>query len=78
MSFVFAAMSITELQSTADRLTAEERAWLRAYLNTLEQIKNPEFLADIARRRRNMEAGLGVPREKVLAALGFGEAELRE
>ena len=71
------SMSTAELKATADRLTDEERAWLRAYLNTLEQIKNPEFLQEIARRRREMEAGQGIPREKVLAALGIAGAEPR-
>ncbi len=70
-------MSIAELKETADRLSDQERAWLRAYLNTLEKIKNPEFLIEIARRRREIEAGKGISREHVLAALGIRESELR-
>lgn len=64
-------MSIAELKETADRLSDKERAWLRAYLNTLEKVKNPEFLAEIARRRRGIEAGKGIAREQVLTALGI-------
>ena len=70
-------MSIAELKITADQLSDEERTWLRAYLNTLEKVKNPGFLAEIARRRRDIESGNGVASEKVLSALGISKTELR-
>ncbi len=60
-------MSTAELKQTADRLSAEERAWMRRYLALLDRINDPEFIAEITRRNRAMEAGDFLTREEVLA-----------
>jgi hypothetical protein len=53
-------MSIAELKQTADRLTAKERAWLRAYLFAHERASDPSWKAEMATRRHRLAAGKGV------------------
>lgn len=53
-------MSIAELKATAEKLTAKERAWLRAYLFAQERATDPAWKAEMARRRRRIEAGEGI------------------
>ena len=50
-------MSIAELKETADKLAPDEQVFLHAYLGLKSRLRNPEFLADIARRNREMDAG---------------------
>lgn len=50
-------MSIAELKATADRLSPNEQTFLHAYLGLKRRLRDPEFLADIARRNREMDAG---------------------
>jgi hypothetical protein len=52
-------MSIAELKKTADRLSARERRWLRAYLFAQERATNPEWQREIAQKRRKFQAGGG-------------------
>ena len=53
-------MSITELKETAEKLTARERAWLRAYLFSQERGSDPAWKAEMARRRRSLATGGGI------------------
>jgi hypothetical protein len=53
-------MSITELKATADKLTAKERAWLKAYLFAQERAADPAWKTEMARRRRRLAAGGGI------------------
>ncbi len=53
-------MSITELKETADRLSAKERAWLKAYLAAKARASDPTWKAEMARRLKRMRAGHGV------------------
>jgi hypothetical protein len=55
-------MSIAELKHTADRLTAKERAWLRAYLFAHEHSSDPSWKAEMATRRRRLTARLTPPK----------------
>jgi hypothetical protein len=61
-------MSIAELKETADKLTAEERAWLTRYLATLNRVNDPAFIAEVTRRSREMIDGNFVTRDNILAA----------
>ncbi len=61
-------MSIAELKETADKLSAEERAWLTRYLATLNRINDPAFIAEVTRRNREMIGGNFVTRDDILAA----------
>ena len=53
-------MSTTELKETADKLTAKERAWLRAYLVAKERARDPAWRAEMGRRLKRMKAGHGI------------------
>lgn len=53
-------MSLTELKKTAEKLTARERAWLRAYLFAEERAADPRWKAEMTRRRRRLAAGDGI------------------
>lgn len=53
-------MSIAELKEMAERLTAKERAWLRAYLFAQERAADPLWKAEMARRRRRLASGGGI------------------
>jgi hypothetical protein len=53
-------MSITELKETAEKLTAREWAWLRAYLFAQERGSDPAWKAEMARRRRRLAMGGGI------------------
>ncbi len=53
-------MSIAELKETAEKLTARERAWLRAYLFAQERAADPRWKAEMTRRRRRLAAGGGI------------------
>ncbi len=50
-------MSIAQIEKIAERLNAQERTYLRVYLSALDRIEDAAFKNDIARRRREMEAG---------------------
>lgn len=60
-------MSTAELKQTANRLSVEERAWMRRYLALLDRISDPKFIEDITRRNREMDAGDFLTRAEVLA-----------
>ena len=60
-------MSTTELKETADRLSLEERAWMRRYLALLDRINTPEFVAEVTQRNRAMADGDALSREQVIA-----------
>lgn len=53
-------MSIVELKETADRLTAKERAWLKAYLSAKTRASDPAWKTEMAQRLKRMRAGHGV------------------
>lgn len=57
-------MSIAELKTTADKLTAKERTWLRAYLAAKARASNPAWKAEMARRLKRMRAGHGITETK--------------
>jgi hypothetical protein len=50
-------MSTSELKRYADERTPEERRWLAAYLLELERPADPEELAELDRRRDDLEKG---------------------
>lgn len=60
-------MSIAELKETADKLSPEERTWLRRHLALLDRINDPVFVAEVTRRNSAMEAGEFLTREEILA-----------
>ena len=60
-------MSTAELKETANRLSVEERAWMRRYLALLDRISDPKFIAEITQRNRAMAAGDILTRDEVLA-----------
>lgn len=53
-------MSIAELKETADKLSAKERTWLRAYLAAKARASDPAWKAEMARRLKRMRAGHGI------------------
>jgi len=55
-------MSIAELKAEVDRLTAEERNQLRAYLALKDQVSESDFLRGLAEKinDRNPERWLGI------------------
>lgn len=53
-------MSITELKETADKLSAKERTWLRAYLAAKMRASDPAWKREMARRLKRMRAGHGL------------------
>ena len=58
-------MSIIQIEKIADRLSAQERTYLRVYLAALDRIEDASFRQDIARRRHEIEAGQYVSSEQV-------------
>ncbi len=58
-------MSTVELKEAADKLTPGEQNFLHAYLGLKRRLNDPEFLADIARRNREMKAGDYLTSEQV-------------
>ena len=50
-------MSLAELQQEVERLTADERLQLIAYLRQLEQANDPEWLRQLDRRNDRMSRG---------------------
>lgn len=50
-------MSIAKLKETADKLTAKERTWLRAYLAAKARASDPVWKTEMARRLQRMRAG---------------------
>lgn len=63
-------MSITELKATADKLSARERAWLRAYLFAQERAADPSWKSEMAARRRRLAGGGGVNRAEYHRRMG--------
>lgn len=53
-------MSIAELKSTADRLTARERKWLHAYLVAKDRTASPTWKVEMTRRLKRLRAGHAV------------------
>lgn len=70
-------MSIAELKATADRLNAEERKWLRAYLAALERTKDAGYLAEITRRNDELASGKGIAQEDVIRTVDEHDAGRR-
>jgi len=58
-------MSIAQLEKIADRLSAQERTYLRVYLAALDRVETEHFKQDIARRSREMDAGQFVTSDQV-------------
>jgi hypothetical protein len=48
-------VSVTELKSELDRLSAEERRQISAYLYLRERMQEPEFQAEIARKMEDTD-----------------------
>ena len=57
-------MSIAQLKETADRLTPNESAWLRAYLAAKARASDPAWKAEMARRLKRMRAGHGIDQDE--------------
>ena len=57
-------MSIAELKQTADKLTAKQRAWMKAYLFAKDRASNPAWRSEMTRRRRSMQAGNEITSEE--------------
>jgi len=73
-------MSIAELKATADKLTAKERTWLKAYLFAKDRAADPAWKAEMTRRRREMQAGHGITSVEYfrrVRALDHGKAKKR-
>ena len=51
------AMSLAELQQEVERLTADERLQLIAYLRQLEQANDADWLRELDRRNDRMSRG---------------------
>lgn len=58
-------MSIAQIEKIADRLSAQERTYLRVYLSALDRVAGERFKHDTARRRREMQAGQFVTSDQV-------------
>lgn len=58
-------MSIAQIEKIADRLTTQERSYLRVYLATLDRIETDTFKSDVARRRSEMAAGQYITSDQV-------------
>jgi hypothetical protein len=50
-------MSTVELRQVADQLSAGDQSFLHAYLGLKQRLLNPDFVAEISRRNREMDAG---------------------
>lgn len=59
-------MSTSEMKKAAEEMSPEERAYMAAYLQVLERIQDADYLDELARRKRDVEAGKGLSRDAVL------------
>ena len=50
-------MSTIELKEVADKLSSGEQSFLHAYLGLKRRLLDPDFIAEISRRNREMDAG---------------------
>jgi hypothetical protein len=64
-----ATMSLKELQDEVARLSPEDRAKLRAHLDSLDVFSDPKVKEDWTRQNRAAAAGAVVPREEAIARL---------
>lgn len=58
-------MSLAEIKKQIDRLDAEQRNELSAYLLFLRRREDPEWLEELERRNRAMDAGKKVSQEEL-------------
>lgn len=58
-------MSTAELKEAANKLSPDEQNFLHAYLGLKRRLQAPEFLAELSRRDREMEAGDYLTSEQV-------------
>ncbi len=50
-------MSTVELKAVADKLTPGDQIFLHAYLGLKQRLLDSDFVAEISRRNREMDAG---------------------
>ncbi|MEP6672214.1 MAG: hypothetical protein ABJF10_23830 [Chthoniobacter sp.] len=62
-------MSLQELQDAVTRLSPEDRAKLRAHLDSLEVFSNPEVMEEWTHHNRAAAAGAVVSRHEAIARL---------
>ena len=62
-------MSLQEIQQAASRLSAEDRAKLRAHLDQIDIFSNPEVMRELTESNRQARTGQVHSREEVEAAL---------
>jgi hypothetical protein len=62
-------MSLQELQEEVARLSPEDRAKLRAHLDSLETFSNPKVMEEWTHQNRAAAAGAVVSREEAIARL---------
>ena len=59
-------MSTSEIKKTAEELSSEERAYLAAYLQVLDRIQDAGYLAELARRKQDVQEGRLLTRDAVV------------
>jgi hypothetical protein len=62
-------MSLQELQEEAARLSREDRAKLRAHLDSLDIFSDPQLMENWTQANRAAESGAVVSREEAIARL---------
>ncbi|HMO64944.1 MAG TPA: hypothetical protein PKE47_06935 [Verrucomicrobiota bacterium] len=68
-------MSAAEITAQVDRMTEDERFVARAYIQHLENCKDPAYLAGLSAAAARLEAGEGVPLERLERLHRMLEAE---
>lgn len=66
---ILEGMSLQELQEEAARLSREDRARLRAHLDSLEVFADPQLMEKWTRANRAAEEGQVVSRDEAIARL---------
>lgn len=70
-------MSFAELKEQVSALPASKRREIAVLIETIEQVEDPEWRAEMLRRKREMADGKKHSREDVLRRCGLTEADLR-
>jgi len=67
-------MSLQEIQQAVSRLSAQDRAKLRAHIDQLDFFSDPEVMRELTESNRQARAGRVHSREEVAAALQSTES----
>ena len=72
----FPSMSFAEVKKTIRTMPRSKRRELLTFLTTLDQTRDPAWLTEIERRKKEMKAGKKISREEAMRLLGITENAL--